>query len=280
MSVFGDAEFVAEVRKHFICVAVNQHHHRRRKDLEREIFAKLVHQTGEKVNGYNQGLYFFTPDAKLLSFSNTVSGKHAWKLLRKALDAFTPAEDAPDSLKGRTAGPLWTPPEGTVVVRVTSKVLGGYEEPDRPNRKIQQESLGRDTLWVSREEASELVAGRLPASLKAKLPRFLIDNTRGEPGGWRREEIRSFELTLKNGRLTGSAHLERKSGDVGYRTKLLGIVEAKEGALRRFDLIAKGDYWGEGRYARNAPKGRFPFAVAFTIFDGNGAADQAPPGAK
>ena len=56
MSVFGDAEFVKKIKEGFVCVAVNQHYHRRRKDLEYELFEKLVEQTGEKVSGYNQGL--------------------------------------------------------------------------------------------------------------------------------------------------------------------------------------------------------------------------------
>ncbi len=60
MSVFGDAEFVKEIKSKFVSVAVNQHHHRRRKDVESVLFEKLVLQTGEEVSGYNQGLYFFT----------------------------------------------------------------------------------------------------------------------------------------------------------------------------------------------------------------------------
>ena len=59
---------------------MNQHHHRRRKDIERTLFEKLVRQTGEKVSGRNQGLYFFTPSAELLSFSNTLSSEHARRL--------------------------------------------------------------------------------------------------------------------------------------------------------------------------------------------------------
>jgi hypothetical protein len=281
VTVFGEAGFTRELRERFVCVAVNQHHHRRRADLEREIFARLVQQTGEEVNGTNQGLYFFTPAAELLSFSNTVDGAHALRLLRRALEKFAPQDGVPELLRDvKEAGPLWKPPEGTVVVEVTSKVLGGYGEAKRRHDEIHQASLGRDWLWIAREEAAELAAGRLPETLKSKLPRFLIDNTRGEPGGWRAEDLRKLEVKLDGGRLAGAVHLETRDGKKGFEAALLGIVEAKDGRLSRFDVVVKGDYRGEGTYSRGAPKGKFPFAVAFRISPGTGAADPAPPGAR
>jgi len=109
---------------------------------------------------------------------------------------------------------------------------------------------------------------------------LLNDNTRGEPGRWRTSEIKQFDLKLKDGRLTGHVHLENASGDRGYKAELLGFVAAKNGVLTRFDIVVKGDYWGEGRFARNAPKGKFPFAVAFRLLDGTEPYDTPPPGVR
>ncbi len=281
MSVFGDAEFVKKIKADFICVAVNQHHHRRRKDLEYDLFEKLVEQTGEKVSGYNQGLYFFTPSAELLSFSNTVSGEHAWKLLRRALDKFEPPKTLPAILKGHEdAGPLWKLPDGNQLVLVNSKVLGGYEKSDNSNRKIHQESLGRDHLYLSAEEIAALTANRFPDILKKRMPALLNDNTRGEPGRWRSSEIKQFDVKLEDGRITGQVHFENATRDRGYKAELLGFIEAKEGALTRFDIVVNGNYWGEGRFARNGPKGKFPFAVAFRLSDGTEPYDTPPPGVR
>jgi hypothetical protein len=281
VSVFGDAKFVKEVKEKYVCVAVNQHHHRRRKDLEYELFARLVKQTGEKVSGYNQGLYFFTPSAELLSFSNTVSGEHAWKLLRKATEKFKPAATLPKQLKGHEdAGPLWKMPDGSQLVLVTSKVLGGYERSDSPRRKIHQQSLGRDHLWLSKEEIATLASGKLPESLNKRLPVLLNDNTRGEPGRWRGSEIKQFDVSFKDGRVKGRVHLQNASGDRGYKAELLGFVAANKGVLTRFDMVVSGHYWGEGRYARNGPKGMFPFAVAFRLSDGTEPYDTPPPGVR
>ncbi|MFT7643993.1 MAG: hypothetical protein ACI9G1_005759 [Pirellulaceae bacterium] len=281
MSVFGDAEFVKKVKEGFVCVAVNQHHHRRRKDVEYDLFEKLIEQTGEKVSGYNQGLYFFTPAAELLSFSNTVSGEQAWKLLRQASEKFEPTESLPAVLKGHEdAGPLWKLPDGSQLVLVNSNVLGGYEKSENPPRQIHQDSLGRDHLYLSRDEISLLAAGKFPDSLKNRMPALLNDNTRGEPDRWHGSEIKQLDLTLQDGRITGQLHFENAAGARGYKATLLGFVKANEGALTRFDIVVSGNYWGEGRYTRNGPKGMFPFAVAFRLSDGTEPYDIPPPGVK
>ena len=49
-------------------------------------------------------------------------------------------------------------------------------------------------------------------------------------------------------------------------------AKAEDGAVTRFDLVALGEYEGESRYTRGAPKGKFPFAVSFTLADGDDVA--------
>ena len=90
------------------------------------------------------------------------------------------------------------PPEGGLILRVHSKVLGGYEETDNRWEQIFQSALGRDNLWITRDEHAALVDGDLPDTLMMRLARFhLTDNTRGEPPMWRPDEIRSSNWTLK-----------------------------------------------------------------------------------
>jgi hypothetical protein len=60
---------------------------------------------------------------------------------------------------------------------------------------------------------------------------------------------------------------------------LLGLVETKNGKVTRFDLVARGLYWGEGTYTKGAPPGEYPFAVAFTLSPGTSVADLVLPGA-
>ena len=55
---------------------------------------------------------------------------------------------------------------------------------------------------------------------------------------------------------------ETRRGDRGYQADIAGVIEVKEGSVSRLDLVAKGEFWGEGTFTPNAPKGKFPLAVA------------------
>jgi hypothetical protein len=168
-------------------------------------------------------------------------------------------------------------PEGGLILDVTAKVLGGFDVND-PKTKRYRESIGRDHLWLRKDEADALAKGTLPASVTDRLARYhLIDNTRGEPPMWRSDEVKKLDLTLKDGKLSGTIHVETKSGDRGYQANLFGTLESKDGKVIRLDLLAKGDFWGEGTFSRGAPKGRFPFAVAFSIADPDSATSKVPP---
>lgn len=233
------------------------------------------------MNDTTQGLYAATADGKLLGFTNHRGPDTVKRMLEKALRDFQPGEAAAIEVKKSDPNFARTPPEGGLVVTVTSKVLGGYEEGQR-RKSIFEGSLGRDTLWVRKDEREALAQGKLPESLKRRIARFhLIDNTRGEPPMWAEGEVKELELTLADGRLSGKVHLETASGDRGFRADLFGFVAAREGKVERFDLVAKGTFWGQGRYTGGAPRGPFPFAVAFRLATGQDEADKVPPqGAK
>lgn len=257
-------------------MAVDQHIHRNLKDAEGELFAAVLKQAGRRLDGYSQGVYVFTPQGKLLAFANIAEADRVKQLVAGALKKFDP--DAPPPKFEEQAKPaLVQPPEGGLILDVTAKVLGGYDPAD-PRSKHHINSLGRDHLWLRKDEAEALAAGRLLESVQQRLVRYhLIDDTRGEPPMWSTSEIKKLELTLQNGRLSGAVHLESKTGDRGYQAELLGFVEAKDGRVTRFDVLARGDFWGESTFTRGAPRGRYPFAVAFTLADPERAASKVPP---
>lgn len=264
----------------FVPVAVDQHIHRQRKDAEGELFAKVLKQAGRGLEGYAQGVYLFTPDGTLLAFANTSDAAQVKRLMATALKKFDPAAAQKIEAKEVAAkGPpvLPEPPAGGLIVDVIAKVLGGYEAND-PRGQRYLNSLGRDHLWLRKDETEALAGGMVPESIKQRLVRYhLIDNTRGEPAMWRSDEVKKLELTLKDGKLTGTIHLETKAGDRGYQAELRGTVAGTQGKVTRFDLVVKGEYWGETAFTRGAPKGRYPFAVAFTIADADCGAAKVPP---
>ncbi len=278
-STFKDPEIVRLLKSRFIPVAIDQAYQRRQKDAEGEFYRKIAGQ-GPRNNfkGTTQGLYLATASGKLLGFNNNRGGDRIRRMMKKALDGFeAPATEVIE--RGKVdARYNPNPPEGGLVVRVQSKILGGYEKTEDRWRKIFQDSLSRDNLWVTREEHDALVAGKVPPALQKRIARYhLVDNTRGEPPMWKADEIRSIKFSLKDGRLSGSVHLETASGGRGYKVSLLGYVEKKNGKITRFELVALGEFWGEGTYTRGAPKGRFPLGASFTLADGSDIADGVPP---
>ena len=279
-STFSDPEIVRLLKTRFIPVAIDQAYQRRQKDAEGRFYQKIANQGPRKVGrGTTQGLYVATADGRFLGFNNNRGSDRVKRLLHKVLAEFRPKSVRPISAGKPDARYVRIPPEGGLVIRVTSKVLGGYAATDDKWRKLFQQSLGRDNLWVRRDEHQALLRGAVQESLKKRLARFhLVDNTRGEPPMWKASEIRKLDVSLKNGQLRGTVQLQTASGDRGYEAQLLGVVASKGGRVTRFDVVVKGVFWGEGTYTRGAPKGRFPFAVAFTLASGtDDVADRVPP---
>ena len=165
-----------------------------------------------------------------------------------------------------------------------SNVKGAKVEEDR-YLKIFRRSISRDNLWVLADEQAELKKGRFPQALAERIARFhLIDNTRGEPTMWSKDAVKSLKVEIdEQGKVTGSAVLEDSELKTGYEVAVLGYVKFNDNKteLQRFDLVAKGTYYGEGKWTRNALDGKFPLAVTFRVADGTDVADSvAPQGTK
>ena len=278
-SIFADPEIVRLLKTKFIPVAIDQAYQRRQKDAEGEFYRTIAGQ-GPRSNfkSTTQGLYVASADGTFLGYTNNRRPDGVKRLLARALDQFKPSDVAAIPAGRPDRKYVYSVPPGGLIIRVNSKVLGGYAKTKDAWKRIYQQSIGRDNLWTTRAEHDALVAGKIEQKLAHRLARFhLVDNTRGEPPMWHPDEVRSINLTLKNGRISGTVHLETRSGDRGYQADLYGIVEDDGARVTRFDLVAKGTFWGRGPFTGNAPKGKFPLAVAFRMADGRDVADAVPP---
>jgi hypothetical protein len=163
------------------------------------------------------------------------------------------------------------------------------------------DEASRDHLWLTEAEWKSLIPksakvgerSPVPPAIVSRIFRFhLIDNTRGEPPMWRREDVRKGELSLVvesatpgkvTLRLEGAALLATDANldeaKRGYNAKLLGYIEYDPAKARvtRFDAVAIGDHWGEGTFTRRARKGRKPLGVAFELATGGKPGDLVPP---
>jgi len=278
-STFSDPEVIRLLKTDFVPVAIDQAYQRRQKDAEGLFYQKIANQGPRKVDkGTTQGRYIATAAGELLGYNNNRDTGHLLSLMREALAKSAPGEVAAIEAGEPDRKYTYDPPEGGLVLRVNSRVLGGYEETTHESRKMFQEGLGRENLWVRQDEHDALVRNEVPESFVRRLARFhLVDNTRGEPPMWEKAEIVTHSVVLKNGRLSGRIHLKSSSGDREFKTDLLGFVEVKEARIVRFNLVARGLFRGEGAFTRGAPEGEFPLAIAFRLADGKDIADAIPP---
>ncbi len=276
---FANPKVVSILKKNFVPVAIDQAYQRRQKDAEGDFYRKIASQGPRKPGrGTTQGLYCAAADGRFLGFSNHRAAERIERLRNGAIEKHTPAKVSkiePGKLD-RRYNP--TPPTGGLVLRVNTKVLGGYEPTNDEYRIAFQSGLGRDNLWIRADEHQALVSGKLPKTLLTRIAKYhLVDNTRGEPPMWDAKEIRKLDVTITNGQVRGNIQLATNDKSRSYDVALRGVVEVKAGKVSRFDLVARGQFEGEGRYTGGAPKGDFPLAIAMRIADNTDMADKIPP---
>jgi hypothetical protein len=313
-SAFSDAEIIRMATEDFVAVSADDWYERRRDDAVGKFFRKVADQGPRKGEGGStrQGIYCLTADGKLLAYKNAgqnagvmreVLGNAlaAWKKLPE--EARKPrAVEVPDlgTLDRRYSRKL---PEGASVVKVYTRIL------DRDSKgefcKGTCETLGgdksaRDHLWLTAADLKALTPDAkvgdtfaLPPAVAERIARFhLVDNTRGEPPHWKKDDVRRSELTLTvveatekqvqlrlEGKVLVSTDADPEKAARGFDAYLLGYLRYQRSpkALDRFDVVVVGEFWGEGRYTPNARKGRKPLGIAFELSQGDSATGRVPP---
>jgi len=298
----------------YVAVAADDWYQRRRQDAEGEFFRRVADQGPRKGQGGStrQGIYCLTADGKLLAYRNAGQNPEVMRdTLRQGLREWNKLPEdrrKPGSVKVEDlpkTDPAYSrkPPKDGLIVKVYTRIL------DRENGEFCKgtcttqggDRAARDHLWLTEAEWKSLIPAEpkegssfpLPAKIAERICRFhLIDNTRGEPPMWRREDVRSKEFTLTVAevtasqiqlRLEGSALLANQAdaakADRGFDVRLLGRIEydREKKGITRFDVAAVGDHWGQGTYTRGARPGRQPLGVAFELTDGKAGADLVPP---
>jgi hypothetical protein len=301
-------------REDYVPVTGDDWYERRRNDAEGRFWRQVSDQGPHNGPGTDtrQGIYFLTADGQLLGFKN--AGQHP-AVMREALKAGLaawnklPAEKRkPGAIQIPDVGPsdarfVRTLPPGGVVIRVFTRALeaegerfGAAECPAGAGKEA-----ARDHLWLTRDECQSLLpadprvggATPMPPKIVERIARFhLIDNTRGEPPSWERNEIRSAKMSLVVERASADEVVLRLDGAIlissepdasrahrGYDAHVLGYIAfARPTAkLTRFDMVALGDHWGEGPYTQGARPGRTPLGVSFELAGTKAAGDDIPP---
>jgi hypothetical protein len=313
VSAFADAEIIRMANEQYIPVTGDDWYQRRRQDQEGEFFRKVADAAGRTGpnGGTRQGIYCFTADGEILAYKNAGQNADVMRdVLKQGLAKWNrlPVEkrkpgavtvDAPGRVDGRYTR---TPPEGGLIATVYARIL---DTDDKGFCKGMCDTLGgdraaRDHLWLTAADVKSLVPNNpkvgdtfpMPLAIAMRIVRFhLVDNTRGEPPAWTREEVRSQSLMLKVASvsaerikltLEGSALLATVADPAeakrGFDAKLFGYLsfDRTKEEFDRFDIVAEGNFWGEGTYTRGARPGRKPFGVAIELA-GDKPTDRIPP---
>jgi hypothetical protein len=311
---FADPDILHLAKDNYIPVAGDDWYQRRRQDEEGKFFRRVADQGPRKGEGGStrQGIYCLTSDGKLLIYRNHQDPKVMREVLRQGLKEWNKLPEAlrkpgavkvPDLAKTDIRYTR-TPPEGGLILNVYTRTLTRDARGNLHKAKSKfkgGDQAAHDHLWLTKADWQALVPARprkgdsfpMPAHLVRRIVRFhLIDNTRGEPPMWQPDQVRSSKLTWTveeatgatvRLRLEGSALLATKpdpdKAERGYDVRLLGYLQydIKEKKIRRFDMVALGDHWGEGTFTRGARQGRQPLGIAFELADGKSAADRVPP---
>jgi hypothetical protein len=327
---FSDCEIVRMAKEQYVSVACDDWYQRRRRDAEGRFF-KQVSDQGPQAGHHTdtrQGIYLLTASGKLLGYKNAGQNPEVMRdFIRSGLAKWgklPEAERAPGAVKVEEPGRLdaayaRTPPENGLIVNVHARlldcadaagtsvqglpkagdILGGFA--DAQCKVGNGDEASRDHLWLTEAEWKSLIPksakvgerSPLPPAIVSRILRFhLIDNTRGEPPMWRREDVRKGELLLVvesatpekvTLRLEGVALLATDANvdkaKRGYDARLLGYIDydAAKPRITRFDVVAVGDHWGEGNFTRGAREGRKPMGVAFELATGGKPGDLVPP---
>jgi hypothetical protein len=139
--------------------------------------------------------------------------------------------------------------------------------------QLSRKMLLVDRVWAGKAEADSLAARKFPEKMKRRIAAHLayIMNSK----------VKAIYLTLREQRLSGSFLLEN-----GERCSALGFVVAKDGKVRRFDLIVKGKTDGKAGAGSGfpaiggvVPEGKkVTAAVAFMLADPNDELAKVQPG--
>ncbi len=311
---FADAAIRKMANDEFVPVAGDDWYQRRRQDDEGKFFRSIADQGPRKGEGGStrQGIYIFTAAGKLLAYRNHRDPDVMRSVLKQGLAEFRklPADQRrPGAVKIADAQNVDAayhrePPKGGLIVNVFTRILDktdGGEYCHGTCKFPGGDKAARDHLWLTAEEWPRLIpdaptkgqAVSPTAPLVWRMARFhLVDNTRGEPPHWALDDLRKLDLkmmvaeandsgvTLRlEGSLLLSTTADPATAERGYDATILGYIrydKAKK-QIDRFDVVALGEHWGQGRYTRGARPGRTPLGVAFELARGDAPADRVPP---
>ncbi len=270
-SAYVDDETLELVRTRVIACGVSLQEDLNSKDPAGDFFRKVVNQRPEPKHS-KQGYYIVSPDGTLVKgwmYPRPDDGT-VKRNLREALAAYQAPEKI-DPLDARQIDRSykWEAPKDVTVIETRSRVYeANFPKSGVERFDLIRKTMGHDRLWIRKSEIDELAKGSMTDGLLERIVRYhLGDNTRCYLTPWSQGAMKKAQVDLRRDGsgfvLEGSVLVEE--GDKGFDAKLYGQIEVKDGALRKFDIVAYGTGWGQHNGVTYFPTGKFTVGNAFTL---------------
>ncbi len=301
--IFSNPKIIKWLNENCIAVVGDNWYRRRAKDEASIWFRSVAQKAGRGKNGgTQQGSYLVTPQGDVLAFINTstpdrfleimLKGTNKWKQQGKEKVSIPDMKNPDYTVNVRPIDPA-----KAIVVEVQSRAL--IEKNGKITKWDSQGKVGADAalghLWIKQSEWAEFTKGLsqlkvgqklpFPKRLATRIAKFhLVDNTRGEGPAWKKDEIKTAELSLtkaaKGYNVVGSFKLETKDKSRTFSGELRGVLEVEKASgarLKSWVMTVYGKHSGEGRYTKNARPGAQPLAFTFEFLSDPKPLDLVPP---
>lgn len=269
--IFSKDEVIKKLNSEFIPVVGNTHELQNGHSKTRDWFIKSVSPVNSRVDRSEtaQGFYVMAADGKAYGFSNNRGADVLLNAISKWKTAFE-KESHPKVEITENDSYSTKQPAGTSVIRVFSRINPLPIGCDSSN-----ETVARDHLWITPQDVDSIaLSNSIPQNVQYRLARFhLVDNVRGEPDHWTREQVKSLKMELgkrmKVGNsvsyaITGDFSMQTDNGLRGIAGKLRGRLEidtAKK-VVKEWKVYSEATAWGQSTYTPNPPAGKFSMVFA------------------
>jgi hypothetical protein len=281
---FADRRIIARLQTEFIPVAANSADLQWKGSTSAKWFAEVARAANPKFASADslQGFYACAADGTPYGFGNVRNSSKLLALLTSAAYEFAKAPPSPVEIPAETCSrPTPSMPEGAASVSVFTRI-----RPLPLGAKPINSGVGRDTLWITRDDLRSLVMRRsLPSGLALRICRFhLVDNVRGAPDLWASGQVKRVSIATRPGLVAGSYQFtidfSMAASDRGAEGKLEGEISIDPSSLNliRFRAYAEGYARGNPKFAPDAPLGRFP--IIWAMIDNPQAAPIPPEGSR
>ncbi len=270
----------------FIPFTGDTHELQFKKSPAQQWFLGIYHRTSapllnaqKSFSNDSQGMYIVGPDGTSYGYTNDHDPSNIHACMNSALQQYKqhPPKSVTITDQEIQARFAITPAPTTSVVRVFSRIRPVPEGCTGLNKGV-----GRDYLWIYRDEVKAMLAAKvqpgqaikMPDSLARRMARFhLLDNVRGTPDMWDAHEVKhlTFQARLvqdaggvRTIAFAGTFAMQTNSEKKGYTGKVEGelAIRASDAQVVRFRAFSDGKAWGDGTYTPNAPKGRYTLQIA------------------